>query len=424
MKQATLTVFYENTPVGTISRGKTTEIVFAYDENWKKNGFPLSVSMGFDLPADDLIQNAAHFFRNMLPEGPNLNQMCRNAKIDRSDTFGFLSVYGRECAGAISVYASNIAPACENYRSIVDITDKVTTYVKSRVQGQPAHLQSFLRDSFSLAGAQDKFQCIVQGNRLYMPQKESGVLPSHIVKPDWSFAVNEYFCTKFAESIGLPVHRATLIKFDAFCVVAFERYDRLSGKRLHQEDMCQALGRFDFQKYEHMTGGVTFADIAEIMKINLGKDSRKSMASMTIFNALIGNGDAHAKNFSFLYDFSGQVSLAPFYDIASSTVDGFDDSFAMKIGHANSLEELTAGDLSVFALDMELTELDICNICKDMHVGISEMLDPFLGKMQRAHPEYENYFMQIAKIIADRIEMFEPTLNEFSHILEMSEPRL
>ena len=102
------------------------------------------------------------------------------------------------------------------------------------------------------------------------------------------------------------------------------RYDREVGpagvRRLHQEDLCQALGLPPGQKYE-AEGGPSLLSAVELVRrhsVTVAEDLGK-LLDLVAFNHLIGNADAHGKNFSFLYAPEG-IRLAPAYDVLSTAV--------------------------------------------------------------------------------------------------------
>ena len=104
-----------------------------------------------------------------------------------------------------------------------------------------------------------------------------------------------------------------------------ERYDRIQDKngvikRLHQEDFCQALGIMPELKYER-EGGPSVAKCLELLQTYSAKPAADHLAFIKrlIFNYLIGNADAHAKNFSFLYK-DQAPTLAPAYDLLCTAI--------------------------------------------------------------------------------------------------------
>jgi serine/threonine-protein kinase HipA len=135
-----------------------------------------------------------------------------------------------------------------------------------------------------------------------------------------------------------------------------ERYDRVhqqaSGgesivERVHQEDFCQALGVVPETKYQR-EGGPSLKDCFRLLRevsiapvIDLVR-----LLDAVIFNYLVGNNDAHGKNFSLLYPRAGiedvQVRLAPLYDLVSTIYyPELSQEMAMKIGGEYSSANVT-----------------------------------------------------------------------------------
>jgi len=194
----------------------------------------------------------------------------------------------------------------------------------------------------SLAGAQDKLPVYYDGTRLALPK---GSAPSsHILKPGSpGFAhmpVNEHFCMRLAAASGLPVPQSEVLR-KAKALYLVQRYDRVKAPdgsltRIHQIDFCQALNLPSSRKYEKEGGPSLPACFDVIAKYcaQPAKD-RLEIISWAIFNYLVGNADAHAKNLSLLITPEG-ISLAPFYDLISTVVyRGLILNLALKIGGEN-----------------------------------------------------------------------------------------
>jgi len=154
-------------------------------------------------------------------------------------------------------------------------------------------------------------------------------------------------CLALARELKLDAATAHigLTKDKTFLLV--ERYDRfLDGgqlRRLHQEDFCQALGVPPELKYQN-EGGPTIGDgFALVRKVTSpSAPNVLRLLDYIIFNCLVGNNDAHAKNFSLLYGKNG-AQLAPLYDVLSTAVySDLSDKMAMKIGNKYRFHELHA----------------------------------------------------------------------------------
>lgn len=166
---------------------------------------------------------------------------------------------------------------------------------------------------------------------------------------------NEGFCLALAEAMQLKPAKSSIrtVRDRKFLLV--ERYDRAADaegrrQRLHQEDFCQALGVVPEMKYQN-EGGPDLAKCFELVR-RVTRPSAPQVLRLldyVIFNALIGNHDAHAKNFSLLY--SGKVPvLAPFYDTLSTAVyPTLTSKMAMKIGSKYKFSEVQARHWDQFA---------------------------------------------------------------------------
>ena len=177
---------------------------------------------------------------------------------------------------------------------------------------------------FSLAGAQPKTALLLQNGRWGIP---SGQIPTtHILKPPTGHfdghAENEHICLNLAGSLGLPVAETRVMRFEKEIAIVIERYDRQpSGNniiRVHQEDICQALGVLPTKKYQN-EGGPSPVDVIELLR-SASTDrvtDVETFVDALAFNWLIGGADAHAKNYSLLLANGPTIRLAPLYDIAS-----------------------------------------------------------------------------------------------------------
>ena len=100
----------------------------------------------------------------------------------------------------------------------------------------------------------------------------------------------------------------------------FDRYrDKRDGliKRIHQEDCCQALGVHPNRKYQS-EGGPGIPEIMDLLRFTKAPDiDRDRFMRAQAFNGLIGGTDAHAKNYSILYEPGGAFRLMPLYDLIS-----------------------------------------------------------------------------------------------------------
>jgi len=141
---------------------------------------------------------------------------------------------------------------------------------------------------------------------------------------------------KAAKKLNINVAEVKICEAENLKYLLIERYDRQIKndmvKRIHQEDFCQALGILSINKYQ-ADGGPNIKDCFDLLDITkVPAINRNMLIKMFIFNFLIGNNDAHAKNFSLLYIEKKPV-LAPAYDIVCTQVyPELTKKMAMKIG--------------------------------------------------------------------------------------------
>jgi serine/threonine-protein kinase HipA len=213
----------------------------------------------------------------------------------------------------------------------------------------------------SLAGAQDKLPVVINGETIALPL---GNTPStHIIKPEPErfpgLAANEAFCMALARRVGLNAAEATIRTIGATPCIIVTRYDRDVGPdgtvRLHQEDFCQALGRPPERKYQQ-EGGPTVKDCIALLRewsttpvLNI-----LAFVDALIFNMLIGNADAHGKNYSMVYT-AGTRRLAPLYDLVSTIAwPELSTRAPMNIGHGKSVNDLNPAHFRRLAEECDL----------------------------------------------------------------------
>ena len=232
------------------------------DSKVKTNARPISLSL--PLAESTYRGGAAHgYFANLLPEGPLRQRLARRFGISADNDFALLANLGGECAGALAVVAGDRPPEQEGHRPLTgDELEALTTPGGDEL----IELLGSGKARLSLAGAQDKVPIhVAENGQLTMPM--GGAASSHILKlPSASFShlcANEVLCSIIARRSGLAVPEASLLRAgdnEACLVRRFDRHQARDGTlaRLHQEDLCQALGMPPARKYE-AEGGPPFA---------------------------------------------------------------------------------------------------------------------------------------------------------------------
>lgn len=319
----TLDVFLREELVGHLwlEHGR---MVFSYGKHWLEQADATPLSASLPLRPDVFRQRECRaFFAGLLPEEDVRTITARNLGISRENDFAMLEAIGGECAGAVTVMPEGQTPSGQQpryatigERQLVDLLRELPT--RPMLAGDEG-------TRLSLAGAQSKLSVFADGDAIAIPLY--GAPSTHIIKtvterfPDLVF--NEAFCLQLASLVGLHAAKAEVRFADDIPFLLVERYDRIIGDdgslyRLHQEDFCQALGVDPDHKYQSEGGPDLVACCALIQRItSVPSVAMLQFADAVFFNVVIGNHDAHGKNFSILYA-EQDASLAPLYDLVST----------------------------------------------------------------------------------------------------------
>lgn len=359
-----LSVFLGDRLVGVLSHPGPRRFGFQYSadviEEW--DGSPV---LSASLPVREApFSNAAckPYFEGLLPEGTVRETLERQFRVAPGDGFRLLREIGRECAGAVIVLPDEAESPEHSFASVDWLTD---AELAKRISELAAHPLGVELDGprLSLGGVQDKLVVVRDAaGRIGLPV--GGAPSTHIIKPGHAgyedIVANEAFCLMTVRSTGLDAANASVLDVAGRPVLLVERFDRtLDGtmrvRRLHQEDMCQALGVLPVSKYES-DGGPGLAAIAEGIR---GTSSRVASDLATFMryvaaNFLLGNSDAHAKNFAFLYQATSEARLAPLYDVVSTEMYAVKNQLAMSIGSAREPHEVDRGSWEQAARDCGL----------------------------------------------------------------------
>ena len=336
---------------------------FCYVSGWLSQPDAVALSASLPLqtePFDD--RKTRPFFAGLLPEGQMRRLIAMQFQVSDQNDFALLDHIGGECAGAVTFLEQGQALPVPT-SNIQWLSDDEVVAILDELPHRPMLAgKDGLR--LSLAGAQDKLPVVFDGVRIGLPL--NGTPSSHILKPAIhaveDSVINEGFCMVLADAMKLkPAKSKVHFVLDrSFLLV--ERYDRLIDanghwQRLHQEDFCQALGVVPEMKYQN-EGGPDLAQCFDLVR-SVTRPSAPQVLRMldyVIFNALIGNHDAHAKNFSLLYSDKTPV-LAPFYDTLSTAVyPTLTPKMAMKIGSKYKFSEVQARHWDQFAESVGFTK--------------------------------------------------------------------
>jgi serine/threonine-protein kinase HipA len=383
-----LSVWWEGAIAGTLRVDQHGDMTFGYAPDWLADASrrPLSIS----LPKREepfTRRECQPFFDGLLPEDAQLDAVARALGISKRNDFKLLEALGGDVAGALTFWPEGDTPP------VADAAPPATALD----DGEIAELLDTLpqrpllagRDGIrlSLAGAQSKLPVVLVDGKVALPA--GGQPTTHILKPPIAnlsgTTENEALAMRLAAALGLPVApvEARITAGRPYLLVT--RYDRRfdetgRARRLHQEDFCQALGIAPERKYAN-EGGPTFKASFDLLRRASTRPALEvlKLLDAAIFNVIIGNADAHGKNFSLLYE-DGGTTLAPLYDLLCTVAyPGLSPRFAMKIAKRETLEEIGSNTWTAFAAEIGLGAPFVRRRVKELadaaHGSVSRMAD-------------------------------------------------
>jgi serine/threonine-protein kinase HipA len=338
---ASIPIWFDDLAVGQVDVAADGSLSLLYADRWLQTAgaFPLSVTM--PLRADPYPSDViSPWLANLLPEEEQLQVLTRSLGIDQADVLAVLAEIGGDTAGALSFGAATERPLW-TYTPLTNFYDTADPRLALE-----RHFEDLCRRPFlvgeegvrqSLAGGQKKSALAVLGPDgapvLRLPQTGdvlaiplNGAPSTLIVKPDNpnlpGITENEVWCLRMAQAIGIEAAQATILQSSKRTAIGVLRYDRRLGRsgqllRLHQEDFAQANGLPPGRKYERGTlPGLDLKTLLETGRYVSANDAL-ALLDQVIFNILVANTDAHAKNYSLILPVGATPQLAPLYDVST-----------------------------------------------------------------------------------------------------------
>lgn len=365
---------------------------FEYTADWLAHGF--NIIPGLDFVAGRQLDGATTrpvqwFFDNLLPEEKARTLLEKSAHVEPGDAFALLTAIGHESAGAFTL----LEPGAELKSG--EIYPLTPAEINDRILNLPKlPMNDSERKKMSLAGAQHKMLVVYKDGQIFEP---AGQFPStHILKPEhsepqfYSFTTrNEWFVMSLAKACGLPVPKVQHIFLPAPAYIV-ERFDRTGEyphvHRLHVLDGCQLLGLSFREKYS--------ASKVENLKKLADRciaqgPTRLAIFKWALFNAIVGNSDAHLKNLSFRSTDRG-YQLMPHYDLLSTiiyTTPGKHpcEDLSQKMGDAVQFGELRKAHVLQFGLALGLPEALSLRVLVQMIKDIVPAADKLISQVEAEH---------------------------------------
>jgi serine/threonine-protein kinase HipA len=341
------------------------------------------------------------FLDGLLPEGESRKSIARDVGVQADDTFGLIRELGRDCAGAVVIQPAEDPPPPQPTTTTAErlSPEEIGALVRDL---RSAPLGAGGRVRISLAGVQEKLVLTRMPDGSW-GRPVDGTPSTHILKPEIAAypqtVENEAFCMRIAKHLGLDVAAVETIEIAKRKLIVVERYDRVVGadssvKRIHQEDFCQATGTPPDTKYEE-DGGPSLRRVADILQSVAVPNSLEKLLQAVTLNVLLGNGDAHGKNFSLAHNPSGALTLTPLYDLMSTLHYG-DNRLAMYIDSVQRTDRVTAGRLANEAVRWGLSR-------ERATETIGDLLDNAPGAMASAREETEGVPNDLVSTIERRL---------------------
>lgn len=400
-----LLVYWNKQRVGQLHQNDHGELQFNYDNSWLNN--PASLPISCSLPLSEKIYSRKEcqgFFEGFLPEEGNRRLIAKVYGISAYNDFAMLEKIGGECAGAITFISTDEdnSQRDQKYRTVNET--ELAELLHKLPQRPLLAGESEVR--LSLAGVQDKIAVRIKDGQVAIPL--DGSPSTHIIKPSIKgyegLVQNEAFCLALANQVGINAAKGTIKFAQDVEYLLIERFDRISVNndqgsnilRLHQEDFCQAQGIVSNRKYQNEGGPSLKQCFSLIRKFSsVPAIDLQHLLDGVIFNFLIGNCDAHGKNFSFILD--KEIHLAPLYDLLSTTYyDNLSRKMAMKIGGEYNINSINIGHFEKLAEEIGFSRRAV----RDRVILMSEKV---LKEINYSENPVERKITEIIKSHCDRM---------------------
>lgn len=322
MTGKTLNVLLADNAAGVITHLPGGRHRFEYLPAWQQS--PQTIPLSYSIP----LQRNSHgtrvvtdFMWGLLPDNENtLRRWGTRLKVSPHNPFALLAAMGEDCPGAVQIIPPHLdLKQRQRVRWLKpgDLEQRIAALKNDAGAGR---LESDT-GQFSLAGSQEKTALYRAGKRWGVPQGRTPT--THILKPETGhvegIAANEHFCLHLARRCQMAAALSEVQIIGGIPVIVVERFDRRRVdkivRRVHQEDMCQALA---VRKKYQQEGGPGIHAIMQLLQFSdLPEVDRDRFMRAQALNYIIAGTDAHARNYAIVYAPGGAFRLAPLYDVIS-----------------------------------------------------------------------------------------------------------
>lgn len=427
-----LLVALNHRPVGTVLfEGATDQYALAYSQNWLDNaGFSISPHLQPEAVSSESLKR---FLANLLPEGRWLDELSLTQQISKANIFGLINAIGSETTGALTFLDSSQPierpETCFREISPAELTERISQRADRSIAIWDR------KPRLSVAGVQDKLPVLMlPDNRIGFG--EGSLASTHILKfgtrPELHLVINEYVCMELARRIKLPVAAVQLLRFGE-PVLAVRRFDRSwspqgAVERQHLIDGCQMLDLPPIYKYERPFGKGGHAAVirsgaslpllfAACNRCRVPAVALRDLLQWVLFNLVIGNSDAHAKNISWFVGSAG-IQIAPAYDLLclDSYAGQYDRDLAMAVGDTFDPDEIqpfqlaelceactlpqrqVARSLATLCRNM-LKQLDAFTLADELNDDERAFVDMLLAHLRKNAEKYLLFAAELPKVV-------------------------
>jgi serine/threonine-protein kinase HipA len=409
-----LSVWWDDGLVGTLRLFPHGDLGFAYDPGWFADDRRHPISQSLPKREEPFNRRATRpFFAGLLPDEGQREAVAQTLGVSERNDFRLLEALGGDVAGALTLWPEGqLPPSSSPFTAFHPLSDDEIIHILDVLPRRPMLAgEDGLR--LSLAGAQQKLPVVVVRGQIGLPQP--GQPTTHILKPPIerfkATTENEAFSMRLAAAVKLPVAAVEPRCINGRTFLLVERYDRKIGAdgrvgRLHQEDFCQALGIIPENKYAG-EGGPTFRQCFELIRRASTTPAHAVLRLLdaAIFNVLLGNADAHGKNFSLLYR-AQSVELAPLYDLLCTVAyPELSAKFSMKIAKRAALSEFKQDTWDEFAKDVGMTPTYVRRRVRALATAVTNHAMPIAQGLANLALDAES-LASYAEIVRLRAEQF------------------
>ena len=410
-----LDVYLHNNKVGLLEQDHTASLSFTYAQDYLASESARAISVSMPLAAETYSHAVAKsYFSGLLPDESARTRLASALGISDTNAFGMLEIIGGECAGALALHPKDTVITRQQSPDEV-LDEQQLSNLLNELRGNPL-LGGRDDVRLSLAGAQDKIAVNYADDKVALVK--NGEPTTHILKPGiqglTATAQNEVFCMTLAKRVGLDAPAVKFSTAGSTDYILVERFDRQKTQgqavqRLHQEDFCQALSIPPELKYEDEGGPGVQQSLDLIQRVvRQPAADRLTFIKMLLFHYLVGNADAHAKNYALLYSRDVQLPrLAPVYDaVCTAVYSTLTKNMAMRIGGRNLADTIHMKHWLSLVANTKASQQLLIREMSNMAESIVQEADRLMAESSQLGIQHK-LLRELNKVITSRASMIQ-----------------